>query len=126
MTVACEEGEATGVGDFFLAYRDTRRARRASTAEIATVATSSELFDEVACRATSDVYTLITRTDLGPYPYAGIPWFNTIFGRDGIITAMFLLWIGSLGSAGRAAHARRDASDRFRSEVRRPARQDPA
>ena len=93
VTVACEEGEATGAGDFFRAYRDTRRARRTSTAEIATVATSSELFDEVACRATSDVYTLITRTDHGPYPYAGIPWFNTIFGRDGIITAMFLLWM---------------------------------
>src|SRR5215208_8293454 len=93
VTVACEEGEATGVGDFFRAYRDTRRARRTSTAEIATVATSSELFDEVACRATSDVYTLITRTDRGPYPYAGIPWFNTIFGRDGIITAIFMLWM---------------------------------
>ena len=63
VTVACEEGEATGAGDFFRAYRDTRRARRTATAEIATVATSSELFDEVACRATSDVYTLITRTD---------------------------------------------------------------
>ena len=93
VTVACEEGAATGVGDFFRAYRDTRRARRTSTAEIATVATSSELFDEVACRATSDVYTLITRTDRGPYPYAGIPWFNTIFGRDGIITAIFMLWM---------------------------------
>jgi len=92
VSVACEEGEAAGVGDFFLAYRDARRARRASTAQIATVASSNGLFDEVACRATSDVYTLITRSDLGPYPYAGIPWFSTIFGRDGIITAMFLLW----------------------------------
>src|SRR5215213_8383060 len=92
VSVACEEGEAAGGGDFFLAYRDARRARRASTAQIATVASSNGLFDEVACRATSDVYTLITRSDLGPYPYAGIPWFSTIFGRDGIITAMFLLW----------------------------------
>jgi glycogen debranching enzyme len=92
VSVCCEEGKASGLGDFFLAYRDTRRARRASTADIATVETSNGLFDEVMCRATSDVYTLITRTDLGPYPYAGIPWFNTVFGRDGIITAMFMLW----------------------------------
>jgi len=92
VSVSCEEGAAGGVGDFFLAYRDSRRARRASTADIATIATSNGLFNEVACRATSDVYTLITRTDLGPYPYAGIPWFSTTFGRDGIITAMFLLW----------------------------------
>jgi glycogen debranching enzyme len=89
--VACGEGDPRS-GDFFLAYRDTRRARRSATAGIATVATSNRLFDEVMCRATSDVYTLITQTDLGPYPYAGIPWFSTVFGRDGLITAMFLLW----------------------------------
>jgi glycogen debranching enzyme len=89
--VACGEGTASS-GDFFLAYRDTRRARRSATAGIATVTTSNRLFDEVMCRATSDVYTLITHTDLGPYPYAGIPWFSTVFGRDGLITAMFLLW----------------------------------
>jgi glycogen debranching enzyme len=92
VNVSCEEGGAIGVSDFFLAYRDTRRARRSSTAGIATVATSNSQFDEVFCRATSDVYTLITQTDLGPYPYAGIPWFSTVFGRDGIITAMLLLW----------------------------------
>ena len=92
VNVSCEEGEVTGLGDFFLAYRDARRARRSATSKIATVTSSNGLFNEVACRATSDVYTLITRTDMGPYPYAGIPWFSTIFGRDGIITAMFLLW----------------------------------
>jgi glycogen debranching enzyme len=93
VSVSCEEDGATGMGNFFLAYRDARRARRASTADISTITSSNGLFDEVACRATSDVYTLITQTELGPYPYAGIPWFSTTFGRDGIITAIFLLWM---------------------------------
>jgi len=93
VTAACDEGVAAEPMDFFHAYRESRRARRVRTSDITTVQSSSELFNEVACRAASDVYTLITSTEFGPYPYAGIPWFSTIFGRDGIFTAMFMLWV---------------------------------
>ena len=93
VTVAFEESEPTPVSNFFIAYRDAHRIRRASTGRAALCSSSSEVFDEVASRSTADAYTLITRTDLGPYPFAGIPWFSTIFGRDGIITAMLMLWM---------------------------------
>ena len=95
LTASCLDASVKSLPpvNFLAAYRNTRRARRAATAQIATVTSSNQALDEMLCRAKSDVYTLITWGEHGPYPYAGIPWFNTVFGRDGIITAMLMLWI---------------------------------
>jgi glycogen debranching enzyme len=79
--------------DFVIAFRDTRRLLRSTSAGIATVTSSNHLFNELACRSASDLYMLVTQTEHGSYPYAGVPWYSTVFGRDGIITAMMLLWM---------------------------------
>ena len=92
-TFACSTADTPKPRSFFEAYRNARRDRIAATRSVATVSSSNDHFNDVACRAASDIYTLVTQTPLGPYPYAGIPWFNTFFGRDGIITALLLLWM---------------------------------
>jgi glycogen debranching enzyme len=57
------------------------------------VRSSNPDLDEWIARSASDLQMMITETPQGPYPYAGVPWYSTPFGRDGIITAMELLWI---------------------------------
>ena len=59
----------------------------------AAIRTSGRLFDQWLERSRSDLALLTTSLPTGPYPYAGIPWFATQFGRDAIITAMQTLWI---------------------------------
>ena len=78
---------------FYTSLRTARRALRDSSGRAASLDSSNSLFNEMARRSVADLYMLITQTEHGPYPFAGIPWFSTPFGRDGLFTALFTLWI---------------------------------
>jgi glycogen debranching enzyme len=94
MEIACEEASDGLLHLIFVkALRDSRNALRASSARAASIATSNDIFNEAVRRAVSDLYMLVTDTPEGPYPYAGIPWFSAVFGRDGLITGLETLWI---------------------------------
>ena len=95
MEVGFEELEADRrlAWRFRSGLRQARHALRQASRRMASVDTSNEIFNELARRTVADLCMLVTDKPEGPYPYAGIPWFSAVFGRDALITALQLLWM---------------------------------
>jgi len=93
LTVSCEiDQESRPVRRFADVVVERRRRIAAERERACTVVTSNHAFNRWLDRSTAYLQMMITETPYGRYPYAGIPWFSTPFGRDGIITALELLW----------------------------------
>ncbi len=65
-----------------------RNQRRDWLAHFPRLYSNNEGFNDWLNRSLGDLAMLAREGDAGSYVYAGIPWFATIFGRDGIITAL--------------------------------------
>jgi glycogen debranching enzyme len=93
VTVSCNKQTISKPVPFFRGLLAHRREMRQSTRGATSIETSNDIFNEVLCRSMADLNILMTDTAQGRYPYAGIPWYSTTFGRDGIITALQMLWV---------------------------------
>ncbi len=91
LTVSCDES-GLRPPPFLRGLIAARRTMREQTRGRASVETSNDRFNEILCRSAADLAMLMTETPQGRYPYAGIPWYSTTFGRDGLITALQMLW----------------------------------
>lgn len=92
--VACDEVDShRPLLPYDAAMAEAGLAFGAEQTEGCTIQTSNAQFNEWWNRSVLDVRMMVTDTSEGPYPYAGVPWFSTPFGRDGVITALECLWI---------------------------------
>jgi len=93
-TTSCEAAGTTAtVHSFEHGLASLRESLAPGRARRVHIETANEQFNTWVGRSIADLEMMITATGRGPYPYAGVPWFSTAFGRDGIITALELLWI---------------------------------
>jgi glycogen debranching enzyme len=94
VTVACERVPASPL---LLRFEDARAEAQTDLERYSAwschVRTSNGQINAWVKRAVSDLHMMTTELPTGAYPYAGVPWFNTPFGRDGIITALECLWL---------------------------------
>src|SRR5579883_2447567 len=94
LTITCEsngsERTATGYDRALAAITEERTKDPLAQVDIYT---SNEQFNDWLNRSVADLQMLVSNTAFGPYSYAELPWFSTVFGRDGLITALETLWI---------------------------------
>ncbi len=78
---------------FDAALREAEEERANGRRFRADILTSHDQLNAWLQRSAADLNMLLTNTSGGLYPFAGVPWFDTTFGRDGIITALECLWL---------------------------------
>jgi glycogen debranching enzyme len=91
-TVSCNPSSVEAM-PFLRRMRRAHREMKQLTDTDTKIHTSNHRFNEMLRRSTVDLAMLLTETPQGFYPYAGIPWYSTTFGRDGLITALQCLWL---------------------------------
>jgi len=70
------------------------RSEQTTTSEtFPRISSSNSRFSDWIRRSVSDVQMMTVGNPEVNYPYAGVPWFSTVFGRDGIIAALQMLWL---------------------------------
>jgi glycogen debranching enzyme len=65
---------------------------RTAGGDLCTIQSSNQQFNSWMKRSVADIHMMTVGNPEKDYPYAGVPWFSTVFGRDGIITALECLW----------------------------------
>ena len=94
LTISCEVGRRISCNRSYEgAFAEVERALNSAQADDCHIITSNEQFNAWLNRSLADLHMMVSDTPDGPYPYAGIPWFSTPFGRDGLITAFEFLWV---------------------------------
>ncbi|MGE5469518.1 MAG: glycogen debranching N-terminal domain-containing protein [Bacteroidota bacterium] len=102
LTAICQEDEpaAEPARDHLWVVNTAAEGQDTAQRRCCKLYSSNEPFNEWINRSNADLLMLTTETPDGPYPYAGVPWYSTPFGRDGLITALQYLWVNPLMARG--------------------------
>lgn len=92
-SIACDPATRHGSIGYARAMAGAEAELKAASANLCDISSSNERLSRWVRRSMADVEMMTLGNPEANYPYAGVPWFSTVFGRDGIVTALEMLWI---------------------------------
>lgn len=93
LEIGCNINGSHTVSGYSEALSSSRFEIAEKTKAFPQLSSNNSRFSDWMARSTSDLEMMIAGNPEHNYPYAGVPWFSTVFGRDGIITALQTLWL---------------------------------
>lgn len=93
LAISCSAGKRVSVPGYSVALEQVQDELNNSLEQFPQVSSSNSRFTDWMKRSTADIVMMTIGNPEKNYPYAGVPWFSTVFGRDGIITALQTLWM---------------------------------
>jgi glycogen debranching enzyme len=75
---------------------DSLAGYRQTLSDQCAIVTDNELFNAIMTQSRLDLRLLLGGTKEDPFVCAGIPWYATLFGRDGLLTAWQDLWLSPM------------------------------
>ncbi len=100
-TISCMvHTDTTEITSYANALGAATREMHTASERTCEIWSDNEQFNNWMRRSVSDIQMMTVGNPEKGYPYAGVPWFSTVFGRDGIITALECLWANPALSKG--------------------------
>jgi glycogen debranching enzyme len=93
LVISCDPRPSKPSIGYSRAMVDAESERKSASANFCGISSSNDRLNRWIRRSVADVEMMTLGNPEVDYPYAGVPWFSTIFGRDGIITALEMLWV---------------------------------
>jgi len=101
MSICCSSrASLDGNASYAVALEASSSEMSRAVQENCSISTSNEQFNMWLRRSEADIRMMMVGNPESNYPYAGVPWFSTVFGRDGIITALESLWVNPVIAKG--------------------------
>lgn len=92
-SISCDAKTAERSISYSTAINSARHEIESDNRAFPSISSSNSRFNDWMSRSIADVQMMMVGNPEENYPYAGVPWFGTVFGRDGIITALQSLWL---------------------------------